>query len=376
MGLSRIRGQDRAIGLLTSAFEADRLSHAYLLHGPDGVGKEATALELAKALNCEAGGLVGCGECRACGMAERLGHPDIHLIFPAPRDLKTDARAAIIAGYVRDGYRDEEYGRKSAIISVEMILSEVVVKANQRPFVGPWKIFVIADADKMTTEAANTLLKTLEEPPAGTVIVLTTSRPSALPTTVISRCQKIQFARLPREIIEEILLADDRLGFDKKTAHAAAALAQGSVGRAVRVGKEGLEAELSRVALIAQGKRVKDVRSLVDEAQTLAFRLGRKEQEQLLDLLLLWFRDVLLMSEAAGAEAEPALLYSGHKEALSSQAREMDFGTIRRLIEKIDEARGAIERYSNASIVFTAVLLEMAIARKRSSGRRETGYAT
>ncbi len=375
MALSRIKGQDHAVGLLRSAFEADRLSHAYLMHGPEGVGKETTALELAQGLNCEAEGLEACGSCRACTMAGRLAHPDIHLLFPAPRDLKAEARAEILASYQRDGYREEDYGRKTAIISVESVLSEVVAGANQRPYVGPWKIFVIADADRMTDEAANTLLKTLEEPPEGTVIALTTSRPSALPATVVSRCQKIPFSRLPADVIEEILLADSRLGFDERRAKAAAALAQGSAGLAVRTQKEGLEAELGKIASLMQGKSVRGVRSLVEEAETLAFRLGRREQVKVLDLMLLWLRDVLVLSEVSASNRTKALLYGKHRRALESQASALDFATIEGLIEKVDGARMAIERYSNPSIVFTSVLLDMAVARKRASTRRDGEHA-
>jgi DNA polymerase-3 subunit delta' len=375
MRLSRIKGQERAVGLLASASEASRLPHAYLFHGPDGVGKETTAVELAKHLNCEAGEDASCGKCRACRMADGLSHPDIHMIFPVPRDLKAEARAEIIAGYLRDGYRDEGFGRKTAIISVETVLSGVVVKANQRPYVGPWKVFILADADRMTTEAANTLLKTLEEPPDMTVIILTTSRPSALPATVVSRCQKVPFSQLAPAAVEGILLSDPRLGFDSKGAKAAAALARGSAGRAVRTDKEGLEAELDRVAAIVQGTRVRDVKTLVDEANTLAFRLGRHEQQKLLDLMLLWFRDVLVLSQSDESIEPPDILYARHRKALESHARGMDFATIGRLIEKIDEARTAIERYSNPTIVFTSVLLDMAVARKRAGATRGAGYA-
>lgn len=364
MGLSRIRGQDRAIGLLRAAHESGRLSHAYLFRGPEGVGKEATALEFAKALNCEAGVLEGCGECRSCRMAAGLNHPDIHLVFPMPRDAKASDRSGALEKLARNGYRDESFGRKTAIISVETVLAEVVVKANQRPYVGPWKIFVVADADRMTPEAANTLLKTLEEPPDMTVIVLTTSRPSALPATIVSRCQSVQFARLDRETVREILVDDPGLGFDEQSARAAAALAQGSAGRAARAGRDGLAAEIDRVARMMGGKRVRGVKALLETANSLAYRLGRQEQERILELMLLWYRDVLLIAARGSLCDDSDVLYAGYRGDLEWQARAMGFGAISRLIERIDGARRAIERYSNPSIVFTSVLLDVAIARR------------
>jgi len=375
LALSRIRGQDHAIELIAAARATGRLSHAYLFRGPEGVGKETTALELAKALNCEAGGLDGCGECGSCRMADGLHHPDIHLIFPMPRTAKASERGDVLKKRATDGYRDEGFGRKTAILSVETVLREVVVKANQRPYVGPWKVFIIADADRMTTEAANTLLKTLEEPPEMTVIVLTTARPSSLPATVVSRCQNIQFARLDRETVREILVGDPRLGFDDESARSAAALAQGSAGRAARAGRDGLAAEIDRVAGMMGGKRPTSVKALVETAERLAYRLGRREQERILELMLLWYRDVLLV-EARGREcADADVLYAGYRGDLELQAGGMDLAAVGRLIDRIEAARRAIERYSNPSIVFTSVLLDVAVARRKAEERGEARHA-
>lgn len=375
MSLSRIIGQDNAVGLLRAAFGSGRFSHAYLFHGPDGVGKETTALELAASLNCEKGNLSGCGKCRACTMAARLSHPDIHLIFPTPRDTKPPDLGEAIEKYVKDGYREQTSGRKLAIISVETVLTELVARVNQRPYLGPWKVFILADADMMTVEAANTLLKTLEEPPQMTVIILTTSRLSTLPVTVVSRCQKILFARLKREAVEKILLADPRLGFSESDARARAALSRGSAGRAVRTESRGFEAELDNVAAIMTGARAGDIGSLLDEAEKLAFRLGRSDQQRVLDLMLLWLRDVLLLANLEEREARSEVLYSRHIDALESQARAMDVNVTEPLIRKIDDARRAIERYSNPTIVFTSVLLDIAIARKRATTGGKASYA-
>jgi len=372
MALSRIRGQDAALAHLRSAFESRRLAHAYLFHGPEGVGKETAALEFAAALNCETGGLEGCGTCASCRMAAKLGHPDIHLVFPMPRDAKAEERAEVVAEHARAGYREGDFGRKSAIISVEVILDAVVAKANQRPYTGPWKAFIVADADAMTPEAANTLLKTLEEPPDATVLILTTARPNTLPVTVLSRCQRIQFRRLSHETVEEILLSDKRLGFNKARAKAAALVSLGSAGRAVRSEAEGLVSELGRVADLMAGRRASGVDSLINEASQIAFRLGRQEQERLLDLMLLWYRDVLLIRELGDGAPAEEILFGRQRRQLEAQARAMDAQAIGDLVMKIDDARRAIERYSNPSIIFTSVLVDMAIARKRTeaaSGR-------
>jgi DNA polymerase-3 subunit delta' len=371
MSLSRIQGQDQAVRLLAAAVASDRMPHAYLFHGPDGVGKETTALEFARAIYCEQDGLEPCGACAACGQIARLGHPDVHLIFPTPKGFKPAARAQTLADYVEHGYRSDDYGRKTAVIPVDTILTDVVTAAGQRPYVGPWKVFIIADADRMTTEAANTLLKTLEEPPEGTVIILTSSRPTALPDTVVSRCQKVPFVRLSRGTIESILVSDERLGFSPDEAKRAAAIAMGSAGDAVRAEKSGLAGELNHVAGLVSGKGMRGVRPLLSEAQRLAFRLGRQEQERLLELMALWYRDVLLEKATGGDGAE--LLYAAHADAVRHEAAAYDYEALEHLITGLDEARRAIERYSNPSIVFTSVLLDVAVARKHAGltrGRR------
>jgi DNA polymerase-3 subunit delta' len=275
---------------------------------------------------------------------------------------------------VRDGYRETEFGRKSAIISVETILTDMVAKANQKPYIGPWKVFILADADAMTTEAANTLLKTLEEPPDQTVIILTTSRPNALPITVVSRCQSVPFSALSQSAVHEILTGDNRLSFNAKSAEEAASLSQGSAGRAVRMGKGGPAVDIDRVAGLMTGKRTRDVSSLINEATGLAFRLGRAEQERVLELMLLWFRDVLSVSQL-GVAAEDELLYKRHLKDLSEQAKAMEVEVVGRMVDRIDDARRAIERYSNPAIVFTSVLLDIAIARKQSTSGRGRSHA-
>ena len=143
---------------------------------------------------------------------------------------------------------------------------------------------------------------------------------------------------------------------------------------ALRSEREGPAVDLKRVADLMVGKRTKDVPSLVDESTALAFRLGRSEQQRLLELMMLWYRDVLKLSEM-GKAAEPHLLYSQHLADLTRQADAMDVEAVGRLVDKLDDARRAIERYSNATIVFTSVLLDMAIARKQAATKRGTRNA-
>ncbi len=171
MALEAIRGQDEAVALLRRAIESGRVAHAYAFIGPDGVGRKVTALAFAEAL-------VG------SGAAQRIArglHPDVHLIQPTPPESNPKGSPAIRVENIR------EIGRLAAL----------------RPAEAPWKVFIVDEAESMTGAAPQAFLKTLEEPPARTVIILILTQLRALPATVLSRCQIVRF----RPVVPEGALA-------------------------------------------------------------------------------------------------------------------------------------------------------------------------
>jgi len=229
--LSQLRAQQTARRTLERALETDRVHHAYLFAGPDGVGKELAAFGLAQALVCERrgdtgqGGLFGgaappsflaCGACSACARAiprveERTPlHPDVVVI---ERGLY--APAAI-------GRRTQE----TQDISIDQIRTLVLARAAYAPHEGRAKVFVIRRAEELSVSAANALLKTLEEPGSRTHFVLLTSQPDALLPTILSRALRVRFAPLPDDIVTELLVAR---GIEPGRAKEVARLSGGSV---------------------------------------------------------------------------------------------------------------------------------------------------
>ena len=178
MSLEAIEGQPRAVSLLRRALESGRVAHAYAFVGPAGSGRTTTALAFAQALLCEtplrATG-IACGQCRGCRLAAAGKHADLHVIVPTPPESNPKGGRAIRIGAVR------ELEREAAL----------------RPVMARHKVFVLDDADRMTGESPQAILKTLEEPPAHTVLMLILARTRAVPATVISRCQLVRFA--PRD---------------------------------------------------------------------------------------------------------------------------------------------------------------------------------
>ncbi|MFQ5520086.1 MAG: DNA polymerase III subunit delta', partial [Candidatus Methylomirabilia bacterium] len=170
-----IRGHSAVSGLLRSAIDSDRVAHAYAFVGPPGIGKKLTAKAFAQALLCSShqstssGGRSspgGCGLCPACRRVEAGAHPDCHLIVPDGQQIKIEQ------------------------------VRELARLASLRPYEGRLKVFIVDDAERMSLVTANALLKTLEEPPDRTVIILVLSRARALPATVLSRCQVVRFTPL------------------------------------------------------------------------------------------------------------------------------------------------------------------------------------
>ncbi len=172
MALEAIRDQPRVVDLLCRALSAGRVAHAYAFVGAPGSGRTTAALAFAAALLCERG---GCSACRACALAAADRHPDLHVIGATPPETNPKGARAI---------------RIEAVRGLER-------QASLAPVMAARKVFVLDDADRMTGETPQAFLKTLEEPPARTVMILVLERARAVPATVLSRCQLIRFAPPP-----------------------------------------------------------------------------------------------------------------------------------------------------------------------------------
>jgi DNA polymerase-3 subunit delta' len=207
-------GHGAALAALDRAVQDGSPAHAYVFSGPEGVGKRTVALEFAAALNCTAPSDKPCGACRPCLDTLAGRHPDVELVEPGGLCDEPE-------------HRDHADSRDLRICQVRRL--ERVLSLS--PYGGGRRVAIIDAADTLRTEAANAFLKTLEEPPANTVIILLVERDERLPETVLSRCQKLAFHRLERSAIEGALLARD---VDAVTAERIASAAAGRLGWALR----------------------------------------------------------------------------------------------------------------------------------------------
>lgn len=263
-------GQEKAKTLLRRSFAAGKMSHAYLFRGPDGVGKKRAALTFAAYVNCLApAGQDACGNCTACVKFKSGNHPDLTVIEPDG--------AAIKIGQVRD----------------------LKHRLTFPPFEARHRVVVLTDTHTMRREAANSLLKTLEEPPPDTILILTADQAVSVLPTIVSRCQVIPFFALPYERVAQVL-AETEEGIDAESAATLAAVAEGSLGRAALLLRKKLlpfRREIVESLLRLPAKHPDTVETVFALAETAA--QFKEHLPKLLDLLRIWVRDLML--QAAGA---------------------------------------------------------------------------
>ena len=310
-------GQEALLRRLAGAVAGGRLPQSLLLHGPEGVGKRALALWLARALQCEAAEAgqpvdVPCEACRGCRMAARLEHPDIHIHFPLPRPKRAPSRAKLREAIEAQRHkrlallREDVHARPDAdavtglyVAAVENIREQ----ASRRPSMAERSVFVVEDAERMVPqsanpEAANAFLKLLEEPPSFAWIVLTSSRPDALLPTIRSRTVPLRVAPLPTARVATYVA--EHLGVrDADRARGVARRAGGAVYRTrALVDAEGGDSEAAADGLLkaaldgTPGARYR-------AASRYSARGARGELEPVLEALRLRLRDLLCV--AAGA---------------------------------------------------------------------------
>jgi DNA polymerase-3 subunit delta' len=242
----KIRGQDHALQILTAAITNDRVAQAYLFHGPPGVGKFTSALYFGMALNClSKSEFRPCGVCGPCRKMARFDHPDFIYLFPTPNlqmtvdgEIRSKENLELYEGYIRNKQETpwQEFRFNSGVEIRKESVSMLMRRLEISIFEANWRVCIIEDCEMMNTATANAFLKTLEEPPLRTVLLLTTSRLSMVLPTILSRCQPLYFKPLARSWVENIL--HDQFEYDTTTARSASRIAGGNLEAALKVASE------------------------------------------------------------------------------------------------------------------------------------------
>lgn len=263
------------------------MHHAWLFTGPEGVGKETAARAFARSLLCRAPrDGEACGECPSCGKVERGVHPDLLQVLPEALAVERGLLAR------------EELGRTpSRELKIEQVRNLEGMLALS-PVEGERRVVLLLGADSMNVPAQNAFLKTLEEPPAGTHLVLLAEAGDALLATIRSRCVRVPFGPLPLDFVAE-RVAQER-GIAEDEARLLAALAGGSLGRALALTPEALE-DRAEILSEIESLDARDFRPLLALAERMAAG-GRAGAEILLDAVALFYRDVAVVAEGGPEE--------------------------------------------------------------------------
>ncbi len=266
MRLSDVLGQDRALSILRRGLRSGRTPHAYLLAGPDGVGKERAARALAARFLCEAAiapDADACGACPACSLLAAGNHPDFHVIDRALQKFHPDPNIR---------------RQRGLVLGIDLVRHFLIAAASASPSRGRARVFLVREAERMSEPAQNALLKTLEEPPGASRLLLVTPSADRLLATIRSRCQIVPFAALPADLVARLLTQDH--GVPPPAAASLARLSGGRIGAALHWQRIGLMQSVAALAQALAAGAAEDPEAFAKQLVAESEALLEREQKQ------------------------------------------------------------------------------------------------
>lgn len=322
-GFQDIIGYDNIKTHLKNSIERNKVSHAYIISGEKGSGKNSLADAFSMALQCEKKGSEPCMECPSCKQALGRNQPDI----------------------IRVSHKNP------GSIGVEEIREQVNGDIAIRPYSGPWKIYIIDEAEKMTPAAQNALLKTLEEPPPYAVLLLLATNADLFLPTILSRCIRLDLKPLDNALVMGYLR--EKLGITGEKLQICAAFAQGNLGKAISLA---LAEDFDNLKFEALGliRRLPAMETfeLIETLKNISdFRLGVNDY---LDLFQAWFRDVLLFKATNDLNN---LVFSGETNSIIDQANRCSYEGIETIMASIENTRARLRANVNFDLAIELMLL-------------------
>ena len=327
-GFGDIIGHEQIIEHFKSALKNHQVSHAYILNGENGSGKSMLAKAFAKALVCEAGYGDSCNMCRACHQFDSGNHPDVKWV--------THEKANSI------GVDDVR----------EQINNDIVIK----PYSSKYKVYIIDEAEKMTVQAQNALLKTIEEPPEYAVILLLTSNIDSLLPTIRSRCVRLDLKVVDDGLVKKYLM--EHLQVPDYQAEIDASYAQGSIGKAKEAATSQEFADMTANALkILKYANSMEVYELTEAIKTLT--ADKNNINDYLDIFQFWFRDVLMFKATREIDN---LVFKQEINFIREQASERSYENIEKILEALEKTK--VRLRANVNLELALELLFLTIREK------------
>lgn len=334
MSFQRILGQDQPKRIIQNVLQNNCVSHAYLFYGQESIGKKFTAVEFAKALNCQTSGpRDSCDDCTSCRKIDQRIHPDFFLLEPG---------------------KSSPTGRE-AFIKVEEV-RELQKKLSYLPYEGKIKVAIIDGAEAMNPQAANTFLKTLEEPPSATVLILITPNPHRLLSTIVSRCQGVKFHPLTCEGVKKILkqtAEPETGGFDEEELALRALRSMGGIKRAL---EEDIAATHNyREEVLNLLEKVSFGRMDVVFKWTQQWAKQPAQIQSLLDEMLNLLRDLAVIKSRG---PNTGILNQDIMDRLQPLAAQKSVGTLLAMFDSALQTKSALTGNANLQLSLDHMLIE------------------
>ena len=316
-------GHKDIINYIRNAVTENKVSHAYILNGERGSGKKMLANLFATTLLCEEQGPDPCNVCHSCHQAESGNHPDIIRVTH----------------------------EKPSTISVDDIRRQVNEDIQIKPYQGPYKIYIIAEADLMTVQAQNALLKTIEEPPAYAVIFLLTENAEALLPTITSRCVMLKLRNIKDTLIRKYLM--ETMHVPDYKADMCTAFAQGNMGRAIMLASSDHFNEIREEAV----QLLKYINEMdISEVTKAIKKIGtyKLEINDYLDIIMIWYRDVLLYKATKDMDK---VVFKDQISYIQERAKKSSYEGIELILESLEKAKTRLKANVNFDLVMELLLL-------------------
>ena len=316
-------GHKDILKYISSAVENNRVSHAYILNGERGSGKKMLANLFAMTLLCETGDNEPCGKCHSCKQAESGNHPDIIRVTH----------------------------EKPNSISVDDIRTQVNNTVDIKPYQGPYKVYIIPQADMMTPQAQNAILKTIEEPPSYAVFLLLTENAETLLPTINSRCVMLKLRNIKDTLIKKYLM--ENLEIPDYKADMCTAFAQGNMGRAIMLANSDHFNEIREEA-VQLLKHISEMELNEIVAAVKNISVYKLEITDHLDIIMIWYRDVLLYKATKEIDK---VVFKDQLQSIKEQARKSSYEGIELILESLEKAKARLKANVNFDLVMELLFL-------------------
>ena len=319
-----ILGHDSIKQHFQKAIELHKVSHAYILAGEAGMGRKSLAHAFALTLLCEKGGSQPCMNCHACKQVLSGNHPDlIHVTHEKPGSIGVDD--------IREQINDTIMGR---------------------PYSSYYKVYIVDDAEKMTIQAQNALLKTIEEPPSYAVIILLTINEDLFLPTILSRCVQLKLKPLKDSVIQAYL--KETMGIPEREAQLYAAFARGNLGKAIKLSdSEEFKDMYKRLLSMLRNIKNMDISQLLDYSKKLKEEMDIYE---CLDFMQVWYRDALMFKVTNDANL---LIFKDEYSTISDMSRHIGYDGFENILQAIEKARIRLEANVNMELAMELMFLVM-----------------